>query len=319
MLIYDDEWVVPGEVEYAERKAAEIEAQIQEYHKGFREGQVDIYDDSIYIQITEHIIGKFEITLLDSIWKIYHNKVTNDMMLRWFRDTIAPIDAPKIFDLPADDIRSSLPEWDESLLPDSARRRILLVHSSLNKVVRQIKKRNDYYDDIEREYGFSDTKCSRIMKTFIDKLNRLDTENKPVTFTELEEEIGKYMVSKDKYDWHGCWDEKFNWLDYWNYYFYAPWNFPLTMSDKNIIDAIHEAYLNASKRSRRIIPDKFDKINMDRTTWEVDSELIELENYECLYQGKARNLLIRFLFDFKDKKIVTAYPVLKEERETGRC
>lgn len=67
---------------------------------------------------------------------------------------------------------------------------------------------------------------------------------------------------------------------------------------------IHEAYLNASKRSRRIIPDESDYSNIDTC---------RIENYECLYQGKAGSMLVRFLFDFKNMKIVMAYPVLKEK------
>ena len=77
------------------------------------------------------------------------------------------------------------------------------------------------------------------------------------------------------------------------------------MTKNDINDAIRIAYLNASKRSRRIFPDEFDYANMhayDRY----------LKNYECLYQGKAGDMLIRFLFDFKNMKIIMAYPVLKE-------
>ena len=62
MLIYD-EWTVPGEVEYAEKKAAEIEAQLQRYYESASKMQGIYLDFSIYIQITEHVVGEFEIML----------------------------------------------------------------------------------------------------------------------------------------------------------------------------------------------------------------------------------------------------------------
>lgn len=94
--------------------------------------------------------------------------------------------------------------------------------------------------------------------------------------------------------------------------YYEAWDFPLVMSEKDIINAIREAYENASIRSRRISPNKISQIdfeNLDRV-FEVDYH--PLGNYECLYQGRAGDLIIRFLFDYKNTKIVMAYPVLKE-------
>ena len=76
------------------------------------------------------------------------------------------------------------------------------------------------------------------------------------------------------------------------------------MTENDISDAICIAYLNAGKKSKRIFPDEFDYANMD---------VRYLENYECFYQGKAGGMRIRFLFDFKNMKIVMAYPVLKEK------
>ena len=62
MLAYD-EWVVSGEVEYAEKKDAEIESQIENYHKTSLRGDWMRDDRAIYIQITEHVIGKFGVTM----------------------------------------------------------------------------------------------------------------------------------------------------------------------------------------------------------------------------------------------------------------
>ena len=134
-----------------------------------------------------------------------------------------------------------------------------------------------------------DAKCDRVMETLVKKLH---TRNKPVVFTDLEEKIVDCLKNRI-YDW-----------DY-HYYgsYYKLWHCPLEMTENDIMDAIREAYLNASKRSRRIFPDEFDYANMN---------VRYLENYECLYQGKAGDMLIRFLFNFKDMKIVMTYPVLKE-------
>ena len=109
MLEYD-EWAVPGEVEYAEKKAAEIEIQIEKYHENFNEDKWGSYLESIYIQLTEHIRGVFEVWMPSSIWELPDIDVYNYMNVDWFRDQVTPIDEPKIFDLPADDIRSNLPE-----------------------------------------------------------------------------------------------------------------------------------------------------------------------------------------------------------------
>ena len=67
MLEYD-EWVVPGELKYAEKKAAEIESQIERYHKVSLRGDWERHDWDIYIQITEHIVGKFGVTIPKSVW-----------------------------------------------------------------------------------------------------------------------------------------------------------------------------------------------------------------------------------------------------------
>lgn len=131
MLEYD-EWVVPGELEYAEKKGKEIEAQIQKYHKISFRSNWERDDWDIYIQITEHIVGKFGVTIPKSVWyyAIHNIGICNSMILDWFRDEVAPIDEPKIFDLPDDDIRSTLPEWDESMLSDDTILDILQSHSS---------------------------------------------------------------------------------------------------------------------------------------------------------------------------------------------
>lgn len=128
MLEYD-EWVVPGEVEYAEKKAAEIE--------------------------------------------------------------------PKIFDLPTDDIRNSLLEWEESLLSDDLRREIIVQHSIRHMAADAVKYLDGDWQTIKRDFNLSDTKCDRVMKTIDRKLN---SKSKSVVFTDLEEKIADYI--KGYYGWH---------------------------------------------------------------------------------------------------------------------
>ena len=288
MLEYD-EWVVPGEVEYAEKKAAEIEAQLQRYYETASTMTGSYLDFVMTIQITEHVFGKFEVSLWEYMLVPPDIDMKNDMMLDWFRDQVAPIDEPKIFDLPDSDIRNNLPEWDESLLPDDSWRDIMGRHSTRYMVAKKIEDMDGDYYDIKEEFHFSDAKCDGVMETLV---NKLYTRNKPVVFTDLEEKIVDCLKG-------GIYD--------WNYHYcgsyYELWHFPLTMTENDINDAIRTAYLNARKRSRRIFPDEFDYANID---------IRYLKNYECLYQGKAGDMLIRFLFDFKDMKIVMAYPVLKE-------
>ena len=128
MLEYD-EWVVPGEVEYAEKKVAEIEAQIEKYHQNYNVDKSGCYIGSIHIQLTEHIWSIFKVRMPNSLWSLPDIDVYNYMNVDWFRNQVAPIDEPKIFDLPADDIRNSLPEWEEALLSDDLHREIIVQHS----------------------------------------------------------------------------------------------------------------------------------------------------------------------------------------------
>lgn len=289
MLKYD-EWVVPGEVEYAERKAAEIETKLQRYYETAGEMTGRYWDLPMTIQFTEHVYGKFSISLSEYMFSPPDIDVTNEMLLEWFRDQVAPIEEPAIFDLPADDIRNSLPEWDESLLSNASRRYIMGMHSTRYIIAEEIEEMDGDYYDIKRELNFSDAKCDRAME---DLLKKLHIRNKLVVFTDLEEKIVDCLKNRI-YDW-----------DY-HYYgsHYELWHFPLAMTENDISDAIWTAYLNASKKSKRIFPDEFDYANMD---------VRYLKNYECLYQGKAGGMLIRFLFDFKNMKIAMAYPVLKEK------
>ena len=137
------------------------------------------------------------------------------------------------------------------------------------------------------------------METF---LKKLDTRNRPVTFTELEEQIGKHIMSYEVhlFDYVGC--------------YYEPWDFQLAMSEKDVIDAIREAYLNAGKRSKRISLNKIGQVDCENLGRILEVDCYPIKNFECLYQGRAGGLVIRFLFDYKDMKIVMAYPVLKEAR-----
>ena len=203
MLEYD-EWAVPGEVEYAGKKAAEIEARLQKHHNDLKNDR-GCRNAYMCIQITEHVIGRFAVTLSWSVWNPPADIFpSNEMILDWYRDTIAPIDSPKIFDLPVDDVRSRLPEWDESLLPDESRKDILRMHSARYKVVCGIKDLDGDYDGIKGAYNLGNTKCSKIMETFIKKL---DTRNRLVTFTELEEQIGKHIMS---YEGKTIWKKMMN-------------------------------------------------------------------------------------------------------------
>lgn len=294
MLEYD-EWVVPGEVEYAEKKAEEIEMQIQKYQRDSLRNYWERNDWDFYVQITEHVIGKFRVTIPKQVWDmaIYDIDINNSMILDWFQDQVAPIDNPKIFDLPDDDVRSMLPEWNDFLLPDDSREDIMRQHSVRYMVIREIERLDGNYDWIKTEYHLNDAKCSSIMESFIKKLC---IDDKPVAFTELEEKIG-------------CSVKHF--AGYGHYKYYQSWDFPLAMSGKDIIDVICEAYQNARKRSRRIFPNRIDCENLDRG-FEVDCH--PMKNYECLYQGRAGEMVIRFLFDYKNWKIVMAYPALRDSR-----
>lgn len=84
------------------------------------------------------------------------------------------------------------------------------------------------------------------------------------------------------------------------------------MSEEKIIDAIHEAYLNAGIKNKRRIPDKLDYTNI--RYWRPYSDY-RIKNYECLFQGKGGDTIICFLFNFKNMKIVMAYPVYRQVRE----
>lgn len=225
--------------------------------------------------------------------------VTDEMLIGYFKSMGGGVDEPKIFDLPADDIRNNLPEWDESLLPDASRRDIIGRHSIRYMTTNAMEYLDGDWRTIRRKFNLSDAKCDRIIGTFIKKL---DTSNKQVVFTELEEKIADYI----KYD--GC----NYWCHSYERCYYEPWYFPLTMSEKDIIDAIREVYFNVSIKSRRRLPDKFDHTNI--SYWSRYSNC-SIENYECLYQGKNGDMVIRFLFDFKNMKIAMAYPVYKQFRK----
>lgn len=305
MLEYD-EWVVPGEVEYAEKKAAEIEAQIMKYHEDFK--TLEYWEGTIYIQITEHIVGKFNVMVPNSVWDLYDIDVTNDMKLHWFWKSVAPIDEPKIFDLPDDDIRSTLPEWDDSLLPDDSRRDIMNEHYIRNKAIRKLGNiiecgMNRY---MQEELNISQPRFNRIADAFIKKLK---TTDKRVEFTEMEERISEYLREQGYYDYIE--GKHFNNYGYYSWHYDCwPWHFPLRMTEEDIINAIQEAYCNAGKRSRRIVPSVADAVNMDNVSTNCEYRFVE--NYQCLYQGRAGDMVIRFLFDFKDMKIVNAYPLMMD-------
>lgn len=292
MLEYD-EWVVPGEVEYAEKKAAEIESQIERYHKVSLRGDWERCDWIFYVQITEHVVGKFAVTIPKPVWElaIRDIDISNSMILDWFQDAVAPIDEPKIFNLPDDDIRSSLPEWDESFIPEDIQNQILHWHSKRYIAISVIEEER-YSIDTYKKFGTTDAKREKAWHEFIYKLQ----SEKYEIFNKAEEEAAEYWKSNGNY-------------------YYEPWCFSLSMTKTDIINVIHEAYLNAGKRSKGIFPNRIDCENLGRP-FEVNHHPIK--NYERLYQGRSGDIIIRFLFDFKDMKIVMAYPVLKEIHMTGR-
>ena len=87
MLEYD-EWAVPGEVEYAGKKAAEIEARLQKHHNDLKNDR-GCRNAYMCIQITEHVIGRFAVTLSWSVWNPPADIFpSNEMMLDWYRDTM---------------------------------------------------------------------------------------------------------------------------------------------------------------------------------------------------------------------------------------
>lgn len=130
MLEYD-EWVVPGEVKYAEKKAAEIESHIKKYHQNTLRGDWERNDWKISIQLTEHVTGVFQATIPKYVWDyaVHDIDISNSMKADWLADEVCRIDAPKIFDIPDDDIRASLPPWDEPLFPADAREETIYYHS----------------------------------------------------------------------------------------------------------------------------------------------------------------------------------------------
>jgi len=274
MLIYD-EWVVPGEVEYAEKKAAEIESQIEKYHGDFK--TLQYWKGDIYIRLTEHIVGEFNVMVPDSVWDLYDIDVTNDMMLWWFRNTVAPIDEPKIFDLPDDDIRITLPEWDDSLLPDDSRRDIMNEHYIRYKAISELGGIIEYGMDryMQEELNISKPRATRIAEAFMKKL---ETTDKRVEFTEVEGRISEYFEEHGYYDYIE--GKYFNDSYYYNYYrrHYGcePWHFPLRMTEEDILNVIQEAYRNTSKRSRRIIPSAADAVNMVNVSTNCRYRFIEI-------------------------------------------
>lgn len=177
MLKYD-EWAVPGEVEYAERKAAEIEVRIERYHRDY-EKSYSYAEFTLQLQFTEHVEGIFDIKQLYGIWMDYD--ITNEMLIGYFKSVGGCVDEPKMFDLPDDVIRSSLPEWDESLLPDDSWRDIKGRHSTQYMVTNAIEYLDGDWRTIKRKFNLSDAKCDRIMEIFVKKLS---IKNKPVVFTE---------------------------------------------------------------------------------------------------------------------------------------
>ncbi|MDE7354439.1 MAG: hypothetical protein K2O06_15515 [Acetatifactor sp.] len=151
------------------------------------------------------------------------------------------------------------------------------------------------------ELNLSETRFKRIAEAFLKKLKTADNG---VGFTETEERIDEYLRERRYYNDYGYGYNKYC----ENAFGYAVSYFPLNMIEGDIIDAIREAYHNASKRSKRIFPGIADAINIANHWPGYGCQFIK--NYECLYQGRAGDFVIRFLFDYKDMKIVNAYPAM---------
>ena len=270
MLEYD-EWVVPGEVEYAEKKAAEIESHIQKYHKDTLRGDWERKDWKISIQLTEHVTGVFKVTIPKYVWDyaIDDIDISNSMKADWLADEVYHIDAPKIFDIPDDDIRASLPPWDEPLFPADAREETIYYHSERYIISGLIEE--DPSPWFLEKLNISESRYEKARRGF---LARLKSE-KPEDFTDLEKKIIGWLRSDGlPFDVRGH-----------HYNNYEPWRFPVDTTKDEIISAVTEAYINASKRSRRIIPKEIDCENLDRGLFEADCHPIK--NYECLYQAKG--------------------------------
>ena len=75
-------------------------------------------------------------------------------------------------------------------------------------------------------------------------------------------------------------------------------HFPRHMSEDQIKISIKAAYENARKIGGRRIPNKRDRINAGGQ-----------DRGHILYQGKTRDVVIHFWFDFEENIITTAYPV----------
>ena len=97
------------------------------------------------------------------------------------------------------------------------------------------------------ELNLSETRFKRIAEAFLKKLKTADNG---VGLTETEERIDEYLRERRYYNDYG--------YDYNKYcetaFGYEVSYFPLNMIEGDIIDAIQEAYRNASKRSKRIFP-----------------------------------------------------------------
>lgn len=287
MLQYDKDWVVPGELEYAEQKASEIENQIKKHNSEYQgDGySKEIIERTVKIQITEHILGIFYVNI--SAWEFGYRDVYNFMMLDWYQETIYPIDKPKIFELPEGDIRNELPEWDESFL--SAIYDLYDFHFSQGIVLSCAEFWDCYRSLVKTELNINGSQADKIFQSLVAKLN---AGVNALKFTELEEKVG--LCFADKHNAHSLRRA-------------AQWLFPLCMREQDIIDAIREAYQNAAVKSRRRIPDAWDAYNLD---W-YPNGYFPIEDYECLYQAKSGGMVIRFVFDFKNMKIRAAYPVPK--------
>lgn len=172
-------------------------------------------------------------------------------------------------------VRNNLPAWGKELFPD--------------ETFNHIKKRHSYFGRLS--YLFEDYCVHRaiLKKYFSDKATGQQKYNDLKERILIRLEAGETLKREESEIVEYARTISSN----------EPDLFPYPMTNEQIIRAIKEAYLDAQKvGSKQMTPTKKDKTNIDEP-W----------HRSLLYQGRARELIIHFWFDFNTNQIDTAYPV----------
>lgn len=217
----------------------------------------------IIVPITEDISKEFEI---DAPAQIVHH----DELLEYFGTYICGVDAEAYFE----NVKNNLPTWDlNQLLPERIQDHILSHHTLKGRIGVLL---NDFTTEcaIKGEYSLNGKEYKQVINNLISKLNN------GANLNDMEEGIATILTERDNKD-----------------------HFPRNMSKRQIINAIHEAYIDARKISKRQFPTERDKENVD-----------DKIRGSVMYQGKSGDMVIHFWFHFDDMEIGTAYPVFKKPK-----